>query len=122
MKIIALASAAFVSLAALTGAASAAGIVPGSDHFTEARADYEANTVIVGTANGRAPLAETNTTRTYGYPVVTGSEDGIIPGSRTTTHAEETRDLNNVARGVFNQGNVATPVARGAFVPGSSAF
>ena len=121
MKIVAFASAALVSFAALTGAASAAGIVPGSDHFTEARADCEANTVIVGAKQAPGLIANTGATQAYGYPT-TGSEDGIIPGSRTTTHAQETRDLNAVSRGTFHGGTVTVPVTNNNYVPGSGSF
>ncbi|WP_182085450.1 hypothetical protein [Aureimonas sp. ME7] len=121
MKIVAFASAALVSLAALTGAASAAGVVPGSDYYTEAHADREANSVIRG-ETAAAPANTVTETRSFGYPASTGATVNLIPGSRYQSRATQTNSINAVARGEYHNGYVAGAPVSGRFVPGSDSF
>ncbi len=121
MKISIFASAVVVSLAALTGAASASGIVPGSDTYVRAADGVAVNSVIRG-ETAAAPSATVTETRSFGFPASTGATVSLVPGSRHETRAADSNAVNGVIRGDFH-GNYAgsTPVA-GAFIPGSDSF
>ncbi len=121
MKTFAIASATVLSLVALTSVSSAAGLVPGSDYYENVREDRAANSVIVGSAAARGAPVVTTETRSFGYPTAAVTAEGIVPGSRTQSHAAETRDINAVARGDFNGGTPASSVVR-VLVPGSDSF
>ncbi len=113
MKILALASAAFVSAATLSGAASAAGLVPGSDFYRNAAADRAANSVV---------LSEPGTvreTRSYGYPV--GSTGAIVPGSEANSRAREGAAIDSVIRSAPSA-TPSAPRVGGFLVPGSDSF
>lgn len=122
MKIFTIASAAVLSLVALSSASSAAGLVPGSDFYEEVQADHAANTVIVGQAAARGATVATVETRSFGYPAGVSANEGIVPGSRSTTHADEARDLNAVSKGVYNNGATPASSVSRLLVPGSDSF
>ncbi|WP_279479973.1 hypothetical protein [Aureimonas sp. SK2] len=121
MKISIFASAVAVSLAALTGAASASSIIPGSDYFTEAQADHEANTVIRG-ETAAAPGATVTETRSFGFPASAGADRNLVPGSRFESRVEQNNSINAVARGDYHGGYTAAPTASVRVVPGSDSF
>lgn len=120
MKFTDFASAALVSFVALTGAASAAGIVPGSDYYTEAAADRQANTVIRGEL--AASPTTLNEVQSFGYPAATGTAQNLIPGSRQQAKAEQTNSIGAIARGDYSSGFQGSEVVRGRVVPGSGSF
>lgn len=95
MTIKTLAAASALSLLALTGVASAqsAQVVPGSDHFRDARADARANDVIRSQFD--APVLRG---ATYGYPAVRGSQD-VVPGSDHYRDARADARANSVIEG-----------------------
>lgn len=119
MKTFTFASAAVLSLVALTSVSSAAGLVPGSDFYEEVQADHAANTVIVGSAAAKGAPVATFETRSFGYPAGVSASEGIIPGSRGETHAVEARDINAVAKGVYNHGVTLASSVSQLLVPGS---
>lgn len=92
MNIKILASAALVSFAALTGAASAQtaaqavpGVVPGSDYYRDASASARTNSVIRGDATG--PVNRVS------------SRPSIVPGSDYFVEAQADANANSVIRG-----------------------
>lgn len=92
MNVKILASAALVSFAALTGAASAQtahqavpGVVPGSDYYRSASADARANAVIDGRAVGPVNRVE--------------SRPSIVPGSDYFVEAQADANANTVIDG-----------------------
>lgn len=122
MKIFTIASAAVLSLVALSSASSAAGLVPGSDFYEEVQADHAANTVIVGQAAARGASVATVETQSFGYPVGVTANEALIPGSRTSVHADEAAQLNAVSKGVFNNGATPASSISPLLVPGSDSF
>ncbi|WP_427023744.1 hypothetical protein ACP4J4_14650 [Aureimonas ureilytica] len=122
MKTFAIASAAVLSLVAFTSVSSAAGLVPGSDYYEDVQADHAANTVIAGQAAARGATVNTVETRSFGYPVGVSANEGVVPGSRTTVHADETAQINAVSKGVYNNGATPASSISTLLVPGSDSF
>lgn len=121
MKISVFASAVVISLATLTGAASAAGIVPGSDTAERAADSVAVNSVIRG-ETAAAPGATVVETRSFGYPAATGEAVGVVPGSRFQTRAADSNAVNSVIRGNFHGGYTGGTVVPVVIVPGSDSF
>mgnify|MGYP004526223845 CR=1 FL=1 len=110
----AFASAALVCAVTLTGAASAAGLVPGSDHYRDAAADRAAHSVVI------AEPGAVRETLSYGYPLAgTGA---IVPGSEANSRAREGAAIDSVIRSAPSAGFQAGPRAGGLLVPGSDSF
>ncbi len=121
MKISTFASAVVVSLAALTGAASAQGIVPGSDTYVRA-ADGVAVNSVIRNETVAAPSATVTETRSYGFPVTTGAAVNVVPGSRFETRAADSNAVNGVIRGDYRGAYTASEVVSARVVPGSDSF
>lgn len=121
MKISVFASAVAVSLAALTGAVSASGLVPGSDTSDRAADSIAVNSVIRG-ETAAAPSATVTETRSFGYPAATGEAVNLVPGSRFETHAADSNAVNSVIRGNYGAGYTAGAPTVVRIVPGSDSF
>lgn len=121
MNIVKIVSVAAISLAALSGVASANSLVPGSDYFTEAQADGQANSVVLNQTGGSGYGAVTES-RSYGYPVGSAAAPTIVPGSRTAVHDNESASVNAVIRGDYNGGYTGSANGVRLIVPGSGSF
>ncbi|MBB3935832.1 hypothetical protein [Aureimonas phyllosphaerae] len=120
MKTSIFASAVVLSLAALTGVASANGIVPGSDTYERAADGVAVNSVIRGETV--APRASVVESRSFGYPATEGAAVNVVPGSRYETRAIDSNAVNSVIRGDYHAGYTASPVEQVRVVPGSDSF
>ncbi|RIY02121.1 hypothetical protein D3218_07445 [Aureimonas flava] len=121
MKISVFASAVVVSLAALTGAASASGLIPGSDTYERAADGVAVNSVIRG-ETAAAPRATVVETRSFGYPAATGAAVNVVPGSRFETRAADSNAVNSVIRGDARGSYVPSEAVLVRIVPGSDSF
>ncbi len=121
MKTSIFASAVVISLAALTGVASANGIVPGSDTYVRAADGAAVNSVIRG-ETAAAPRATVVESRSFGYPVTEGAAVNVVPGSRYENRAYDSNAVNSVIRGDYRGTAVASPVEQVRVVPGSDSF
>lgn len=118
MKFIAFASAALVSAATLTGAASAAGLVPGSDHFRDEAADRATHSVALSEpARVSGSIRET---RSFGYPARVGA--AAVPGSESASRARDAAEIDAVVRSAPGAGLAATQRVPGILVPGSDTW